>query len=299
VQVTQLTPAVIDHASRFVPGLGGILSSVGSMLGSVLPDEVKQRALRLVQQAIDRAVHAYNSMVDRAIAQVHALKDQGLQRLHATIQRGIDKANEEIAWFRNAVREGGEAERILQGVYAHFQQLANRAIRAFTAWDGQIHPDFGAAARWFRAAAKASKDATTQKYKNEWKDFIQTVAAPYVPAWKKRHAQDVEDAETPMVSPQEVAAVERAAEAVQQRVAAWDPVDAEQVRRRWILQQQIARVRSLAAPLAGQRSKTAQRTLWAMEEGLVSLEQLAIQEIAARPPVVTAPVMDTDRESVL
>lgn len=278
LKVGEITAGLIQQLEKSVPGLGGLLGGAVALLDGALPEPVKQAAATQIQAAIDQAAAAFNAQVDALVAQARAVKTGALAQLNAFLVTATAGARVEIARFQQALADGGAAQTLLQAAYDQLSRVLQGAVAAFTKWNGQLHPDFAAAAAWLRGIGATLASQTESGRKNAWTELLTKQAQPYVTGWKAQHTAQVEEAYFPSVSPAEVGALMGAAAGVRARIDAWQPranplVAESDPARKASLRAAVAAIQLSGSTLAGKRGKRALQAMWYLESALAAIDR--------------------------
>src|SRR5262249_18163312 len=126
-----------------------------------------------------------------------------------------------------------------------------------------------------RDLAQKAKQPQLHPMKNVWLEEITQHAAPKVAAWKAEHGKDVERAQKPPLSADEIAALQSAGQRVLARLDEWekrlppdDPHHAEVA----VYRQHVHQAMAKGAGLAGQSGKTAIELLWKSGDEVVRID---------------------------
>jgi hypothetical protein len=168
--------------------------------------------------AVLEAVDAFNSMVASITGKLQSVKDKAMTSVDAFVDEQVAWGQAQLAQIQEVIKEGGQAEQMLQSGYDTFAAGIATLAEAIAQWDATVSPDIPAAVAWLTEKADAIESSTFEAKIKEFQSFMAGDAQGKVDSWRGDHRESVEQAYYPEVPAHEVAAFEDAASGVKDQL---------------------------------------------------------------------------------
>ncbi|MEL6343753.1 MAG: DUF4157 domain-containing protein [Myxococcota bacterium] len=208
------------------------------------------------------ALDAFNSMLDGIISSVNDAKNTYLPQLDQFIETWTDWGQEQLKSIEDAVREGGEVEVMLQEAHRTVADGLAQMLESFANWEILGEVNFEEMVQWCvdraEAYAQAVEDQSYSARLDEFKNYLRGEAQNQVNDWKANYSDDVEQAYSPEVPANELAAVDEAWTLIEAR---FDELRAEQPDWAANNQRMVWRAQAARNTARAQAGKTGQQAI--------------------------------------
>ena len=212
----------LGSIGTFADSGGGLDKALDSIIASAAGLRLDPASVEIPWYLPDwvvlEAVEAFNSMVASITAKLQSVKDKAMTSVDGFVDEQVAWGQAQLAKIQEVIKEGGQAEQMLQSGYDTFAAGIATLAEAIAQWDATIAPDIPAAVAWLTEKADAMEASTFEARIKEFQSFMAGDAQGKVDSWRGDHSESVEQAYYPTVPAHEVAAFEEAASDVKDQL---------------------------------------------------------------------------------